>query len=129
MVAVGDEERVLVDAHQCVPDGCIQVFTLNRVAVSNIVKHLNGLVDHDNPFHDWRRQQKNPLQVFFEPIDTSHAQLLLRVSCWRPDRLSGLIFPQSLDFANTSCKIAWQLTRRGTGDSSPLAATFDGFPL
>jgi hypothetical protein len=49
------------------------------------------------------------------------------VSCWRPDRLSGLIFPQSLDFVNTACKIAWQLTRRGTGDSSPLAATFDGF--
>jgi hypothetical protein len=43
--------------------------------------------------------------------------------------LSDLIFTQMLAFANAYRKIGWQLTRRGTGDSSPLAATFDGFPL
>jgi hypothetical protein len=51
------------------------------------------------------------------------------MSCWRLDKLSDLIFSQMLAFANMACKIDWQLTRRGTGDSSPLAATFDGFPL
>jgi len=34
-----------------------------------------------------------------------------------------------LAFANAFRKMVWQLTRRGTGDSSPLAASFDGFPL
>jgi hypothetical protein len=77
-MTVANKELVLVDANQRVPDSGIEVFALNRVAVSNIVKNLNCIVDHNQPFHDWIRQQKNPLQVFFEPIGTSHAQLLCR---------------------------------------------------
>jgi hypothetical protein len=82
MVTIGDKELVLVNAYQCVPDGRIQVFALYRIAIGNIVKHLNGIVNHDEPFHDWRRQHENLLQVFFEPI--SHAQLLNGEGRWMP---------------------------------------------
>jgi hypothetical protein len=66
-----------------------------------------------------------PPSVLSKPIKTPQYSLDAAGSIF----LSGSIFPQMLAFASAYRKMLWQLTRRGTGDSSPLAASFDDFPL